>query len=61
MPEEINRVLTDHISNLLFAPTDMAVENLRKESITENDFNVGDVMYDAFLYNSALAEQGVFS
>jgi UDP-N-acetylglucosamine 2-epimerase len=57
MPEEINRVLTDHISNLVFTPTDKAVENLRKESITENVFIVGDVMYDAFLYNSALAEQ----
>jgi UDP-N-acetylglucosamine 2-epimerase len=57
MPEEINRVLTDHVSNLLFAPTEKAVENLRKESIIENVFNVGDVMYDAFLYNSALAEE----
>lgn len=57
MPEEINRVLTDHVSNLLFAPTEKAVDNLRKESIIENVFNVGDVMYDAFLYNSALAEE----
>jgi UDP-N-acetylglucosamine 2-epimerase len=57
MPEEINRVLTDHVSNLLFAPTEKTVKNLRKESIIENIFNVGDVMYDAFLYNSALAEE----
>jgi UDP-N-acetylglucosamine 2-epimerase len=57
MPEEINRVLTDHVSNLLFAPTNKAVENLRKESIIEKVFNVGDVMYDAFLYNSSLAEE----
>ncbi|OSX53134.1 non-hydrolyzing UDP-N-acetylglucosamine 2-epimerase [Anoxybacillus ayderensis] len=57
MPEEINRVLTDHVSNVLFAPTERAVENLRKEGIGENVFHVGDVMYDAFLYNSSLAEK----
>jgi UDP-N-acetylglucosamine 2-epimerase len=57
MPEEINRVLTDHVSNILYAPTEKAIENLRKESIVENVFNVGDVMYDAFLYNSVLAEK----
>jgi len=57
MPEEINRVLTDHVSNILFAPTEKAIENLRKESIVENVFNVGDVMYDAFLYNSVIAEK----
>jgi UDP-GlcNAc3NAcA epimerase len=33
MPEEINRVLTDHISDVLFAPRDTAVENLKKENI----------------------------
>jgi UDP-N-acetylglucosamine 2-epimerase len=48
MPEEINRVLTDHVSNLLFAPTDRAVEKLRKEGIIDNVFNVGNVMFDAF-------------
>ena len=46
MPEEVNRVLTDHISKLLFVPTETAVSNLKKEGITENVFNVGDVMYD---------------
>jgi len=46
MPEEINRVVTDHISDLLFAPTLNAVENLKKESITQNVFNTGDVMLD---------------
>jgi len=49
MPEEINRVLTDHISNLLFAPTYIAVENLRKEGIFKGVYNVGDVMYDVAL------------
>jgi len=46
MPEEINRVLTDHISNLLFAPTEVAIKNLREEGVKNNVFNVGDVMFD---------------
>jgi UDP-GlcNAc3NAcA epimerase len=51
MPEEINRVLTDHASDLLFAPTQAAVENLRREGISEERIHlVGDVMYDAALY-----------
>ena len=49
MPEEINRVLTDHISEILFAPTDTAVENLKKEGITEGVYKVGDVMFDVAL------------
>ncbi|MGJ8454413.1 non-hydrolyzing UDP-N-acetylglucosamine 2-epimerase [Pseudothermotoga sp. U03pept] len=48
MPEEINRVLTDHVSNLLFCPSRLAVENLRKEGITEGVYFVGDVMYDLY-------------
>jgi UDP-N-acetylglucosamine 2-epimerase len=55
MPEEINRVLTDHISAVLFCPTDVAVWNLRKEGIRNGVFNVGDVMYDAFLFCKDLA------
>jgi UDP-N-acetylglucosamine 2-epimerase (non-hydrolysing) len=48
MPEEINRVLTDHVSDLLFAPTQRGVENLRKEGIDEAMVHrTGDVMYDA--------------
>ena len=50
MPEEINRVLTDCISSLLFCPTDTAVMNLKKEGITNGVFKLGDVMYDAFLF-----------
>lgn len=46
MPEEINRVLTDHISSLLFAPTRVAVRNLRSEGIVAGVHNVGDVMVD---------------
>lgn len=48
MPEEVNRVLTDHVSSLLFCPTKQAVENLKKEAIIEkNIVLVGDVMLDA--------------
>ncbi len=78
MPEEINRVLTDHVSDFLFCPTETAVENLRREGFTNilNDghllpfpipldpsipcpivINVGDVMYDAVLMYSKLAEE----
>jgi len=47
MPEEQNRVVTDHLSELLFVPTDVAVANLAREGITEGVHRVGDVMYDA--------------
>jgi UDP-GlcNAc3NAcA epimerase len=47
MPEEQNRILTDHISDLLFTPTLTAVNNLKNENITKGVHNVGDVMYDA--------------
>jgi UDP-N-acetylglucosamine 2-epimerase len=57
MPEEINRVLTDHVSSLLFCPTDAAVENLTKEGITQGVHRVGDVMYDALLHNLAIAHK----
>lgn len=52
MPEEINRILTDHVSTLLFTPTDTATRNLAVEGITGSDKvqQVGDVMYDAALY-----------
>lgn len=50
MPEEINRVLTDHISTLLLAPCQTAVDNLRREGLAESSIReVGDVMYDAIL------------
>jgi len=48
MPEEINRVLTDHISDFLFCPTKIAVENLKREGITKGVYNIGDIMYDIF-------------
>lgn len=49
MPEEINRVLTDHISDLLFVTSSNATENLHKEGIKSNIIDVGDVMYDMIL------------
>ncbi len=56
MPEEINRIVSDTISELLLCPTDTAVANLAAEGITDGVINVGDVMYDSVLYNSSLAE-----
>lgn len=57
MPEEINRVVADCLSTILFCPTDAAVENLAKEGITQGIWKVGDVMYDSILYNTGLAER----
>ncbi|WMJ81188.1 UDP-N-acetylglucosamine 2-epimerase (non-hydrolyzing) [Clostridium sp. MB40-C1] len=57
MPEEQNRILTDHISKYAFAPTDTAVKNLFNEGIKENVFNVGDVMFDTVLYFKSLAKE----
>lgn len=56
MPEEVNRVLTDHLSHWLFAPTETAVANLQCEGIAGPQVHrVGDVMYDAALHFSAVA------
>lgn len=58
MPEEINRVLTDHLSDCLFAPTDAAVHNLKQEGISEDKiYQIGDVMYDAALFYAEKAAQ----
>jgi UDP-GlcNAc3NAcA epimerase len=56
MPEEVNRVMADHLSAILFCPTTDAVENLKKEGIPDprnaaaRVYQVGDVMLDAFLF-----------
>lgn len=49
MPEEINRVLTDRISTYLFAPSKIAIDNLKNEGLVDNIYFTGDVMYDIFL------------
>lgn len=57
MPEEVNRIVTDHVSDLLFCPTQTAVDNLAAEGITTGVHLVGDVMVDALLYNTEIAER----
>lgn len=58
MPEEINRVLTDHASTILFTPTQTANQNLNNEGISSDKIKlVGDVMYDATLYYSLKAKE----
>ncbi|MBA7490795.1 UDP-2,3-diacetamido-2,3-dideoxy-D-glucuronate 2-epimerase [subsurface metagenome] len=57
MPEEINRVLTDHCSQLLFCPTETAVKNLKKEGITQGVYLTGDVMVDTLLSCKQFAER----
>ena len=57
MPEEINRILADHLSTLLFCPTQTAVDNLHREGVSKGVHLVGDVMYDVAL-QSAQAARG---
>lgn len=58
MPEEINRVLTDHASDVLFAPTEASVRNLANEGVTGDKVRlVGDVMYDAARFYARLARK----
>lgn len=61
MPEEINRIMTDHVSSLLFCPTKAAIHNLKNESVVHHEvgrinqpavFYCGDIMYDNSLYFS---------
>ena len=48
MPEEVNRIVTDHLSDLLFCSSEAAIGQLEREGIKNNVYNVGDVMYDSF-------------
>jgi UDP-GlcNAc3NAcA epimerase len=57
MPEEVNRILTDHVSSCLFTPSTIATKNLEKEGIVENVFEVGDIMKDLVVY---IAENNLF-
>lgn len=55
MPEEVNRIVADRVSSLLFCPTDTAVRNLASEGIASGVSNVGDVMYDVSLHYAKIA------
>lgn len=57
MPEEVNRVLTDHVSTLLLSPTQTGVTNLAAEGITKGVHHVGDVMHDALLHAQKRARE----
>lgn len=62
MPEEVNRILTDRISDVLFCPTQQAIDNLENEgykNIESTIVNVGDIMYDSALFYSTLKNKGV--
>jgi len=57
MPEEINRILSDRVSTLLFCPTEQAVQNLKSEGLKKGVLKVGDVMYDASLFYRELGQK----
>lgn len=57
MPEEINRIMSDHVSELLLAPTPTAIANLRNEGLEARTISSGDIMYDTVILNSKLADQ----
>lgn len=57
MPEELNRIVTDHLATLQFCPTEASVRNLAREGIVDNVFLCGDVMYDATLFAIAEADR----
>ena len=57
MPEEINRIVTDHCSDLLFCPTQIAFDELSREGLAERARLTGDIMYDALLQHLPLIEE----
>jgi UDP-GlcNAc3NAcA epimerase len=63
MPEEINRIVADHVSRYLFAPTQTAVDILKKEGLEKNTFFTGDIMVDTMKNNIeiALKKSGIIS
>jgi UDP-GlcNAc3NAcA epimerase len=63
IPEEINRIVSDSISTLLFYPTETAVNNLKKEGIIGGVYNVGDIMLETYLFykNKALKNSSILN
>lgn len=59
MPEEINRITTDHISDILFAPTQNAMQLLKNEGLKDRSYFSGDVMFDSVLFYQNLAEERI--
>ena len=57
MPEEVNRVLADHVSSILFCPTKVSVENLKNEGITNGVHEVGDIMYELAVKTADTADK----
>jgi len=57
MPEEINRIVTDHVSNIRFAPTQTAVQNLSNEGLGSQTYLTGDIMVDTMNFNLKIAIQ----
>jgi UDP-GlcNAc3NAcA epimerase len=57
MPEEVNRILTDHLSTWLFCPSEQAVQNLAQEGIRKGVYLAGDVMYDVLLWQLPQARE----
>ncbi|MFP4522104.1 MAG: non-hydrolyzing UDP-N-acetylglucosamine 2-epimerase [Fibrobacterota bacterium] len=57
MPEEINRIVADRLSSVLFCPTGTAVKHLKAEGITKNVFHTGDIMYDAAIQSAEAASK----